>query len=89
MPAVDVAMERSLRRGFLDFLVASVRPALERRDIQGQISDVKTAFSSWDNCMQVAYCKYVAPCRSGSCSLWLLTLRFPGGQSLLSSSSVV
>lgn len=61
MPAVDVAMERSLRRGFLDLLVASLRPAVERRDIQGQISDVKTAFSSWDNCMQVNYCKYVKP----------------------------
>jgi hypothetical protein len=60
MPAVDVAMQRSLRRGFLDLFVASLRPALERRDIVGQISDVKTAFSSWDNCMQVAYCKYVS-----------------------------
>jgi len=57
MPAVDVAMERSLRRGFLDLFVATLRPALERRDIQGQISDVATAFSSWDNCMQVTYCK--------------------------------
>lgn len=61
MPAVDVAMERSLRRGFLDLFVATLRPALERRDIQGQITDVKTAFSSWDNCMQANYCKYVAP----------------------------
>lgn len=61
MPAVDVAMERSLRRGFLDLFVASLRPALERRDLAGQISDVRTAFSSWDNCMQVNYCKYVSP----------------------------
>ncbi|KAK4151669.1 hypothetical protein C8A00DRAFT_16962 [Chaetomidium leptoderma] len=58
MPAVDVAMERSLRRGFLDLFVASLRPALERRDIAGQITDVRTAFSSWDNCMQVNYCKW-------------------------------
>ncbi|KAK4132439.1 hypothetical protein BT67DRAFT_407222 [Trichocladium antarcticum] len=58
MPAVNVAMERSLRRGFLELLVASLRPAVERRDIQGQITDVKTAFSSWDNCMQVNYCKW-------------------------------
>ncbi|KAL2131583.1 hypothetical protein VTI74DRAFT_4880 [Chaetomium olivicolor] len=58
MPAVDVAMERSLRRGLLDVLVASLRPAVERRDLAGQISDVKTAFSSWDNCMQVTYCKW-------------------------------
>ncbi|KAL2180463.1 uncharacterized protein P884DRAFT_80006 [Thermothelomyces heterothallicus CBS 202.75] len=60
MPTVDVAMERSLRRGVLDLFVASLRPALERRDIEGQISDVKTAFSSWDNCMQVNYCKWPA-----------------------------
>ncbi|KAJ4297239.1 hypothetical protein N0V88_004157 [Collariella sp. IMI 366227] len=65
MPAVDVAMERSLRRGFLDLLVASLRPAVGRRDIQGQISDVKTAFSSWDNCMQVNYCKYYAEFDAG------------------------
>ncbi|KAH6853859.1 hypothetical protein B0I37DRAFT_409990 [Chaetomium sp. MPI-CAGE-AT-0009] len=58
MPAVNVAMERSLRRGFMDLLVASLRPALGRRDLQGQITDVKTAFSSWDNCMQVNYCKW-------------------------------
>lgn len=57
MPAVDVAMERSLRRGFLDLFVATLRPALERRDIMGQITDAKTAFSSWDNCMQASFCK--------------------------------
>lgn len=64
MPAVDVAMERSLRRGFLDLFVASLRPALGRRDLSGQLTDVQTAFSSWDNCMEVDYCKYVSrlPC---------------------------
>ncbi|KAH6650644.1 hypothetical protein F5144DRAFT_55014 [Chaetomium tenue] len=60
MPSVNVAMERSLRRGFLDLFVASLRPALARRDLEGQITDVKTAFSSWDNCMQVNYCKWPA-----------------------------
>jgi hypothetical protein len=54
--------------GFMDLLSASLRPALERRDAitdaQGQISDVKTAFSSWDNCMNAVYCKYASP----SCS---------------------
>lgn len=61
MPAIDAAMERSLRRGALDFLAAAVRPAVEGRDtisnVQGSITDVKTAFSSWDNCMQASFCK--------------------------------
>jgi hypothetical protein len=62
MPAVDVAMERSLRGGFLDLLAASLRPALHRRDLAGQITDVRLAFSSWDNCMQATFCKYVGSC---------------------------
>lgn len=58
MVAVEVAMRRSLREGFVDVLVASLRPALERRiDLEGQVADVKSAFSSWDNCMQATYCK--------------------------------
>ena len=61
MPSINVAMERSLRRGALDLLVSAVRPAVERRDIvgsvAGQITDVRTAFSSWDNCMQANFCK--------------------------------
>lgn len=57
MPAIDVAMKRSLGRGFLDLLAASLQPAVQKRDVMGQIMDVKTAFSSWDNCMQVNYCK--------------------------------
>ena len=57
MAAVEAAMKRSLREGFAELLVASLRPALERRDLQGQVADVKTAFSSWDNCMEVTYCK--------------------------------
>jgi hypothetical protein len=74
MPAIDVAMERSLRRGFLDLLVGSLRPAFGRRDITGEISDVKTAFSSWDNCIQVNYCKYVDLVFSG-CFLRLVLTR--------------
>ncbi|KAK3943656.1 hypothetical protein QBC46DRAFT_27725 [Diplogelasinospora grovesii] len=58
MPAIDAAMERSLRDGFVDLLAASLRPVMGRRDIQGQITDVKTAFSSWDNCMQASFCKW-------------------------------
>lgn len=69
MPSVDVAMERSLRPGVVDglknLLSASLRPALARRDAitnaQSQISDVKTAFSSWGNCMNAVYCKYASP----------------------------
>lgn len=62
MPSINVAMERSLGRGFMDLLAASVAPVVGPRDaitnVQGQISDVKTAFSSWDNCMNAVYCKY-------------------------------
>lgn len=61
MPTINVAMERSLRAGFMDLLAASLRPVFQRRDVitnvQGQITDVKTAFSSWDNCMQASFCK--------------------------------
>jgi hypothetical protein len=82
MPPVDVAMERSLRRGYLDLFVASLRPALERRGLSDQVSDVKTAFSSWDNCMAVAYCKYVSPSSPGGAAV-VLTRR-TGGRSLRS-----
>jgi len=47
-----------LRAGFLDLLTRSIRPVVQRRNLGDQINDVKTAFSSWDNCMQVAYCKW-------------------------------
>lgn len=64
MPSIDVAMARSLRGGFLDLVSASVRPAVESRDAisnaQGKVQDFKTAFSSWDNCMQASFCKYAA-----------------------------
>lgn len=30
-------------------------------EVSDTVTDVKTAFSSWDNCMDVTYCKYVAP----------------------------
>jgi hypothetical protein len=56
--AIEEAMRRSLREGFVELLVASLRPAIERRqDIAGSVSNVKTAFSSWDNCMAATYCK--------------------------------
>lgn len=63
MPSVNVAMERSLREGAIDLLAASIRPLLDRRagTITESVSDVKTAFSSWDNCMKFTYCKYGSP----------------------------
>lgn len=65
MPAIDVAMRRSVQGGivdgFVNLLVRSVQPALQPRDVVQEFNDVKTAFSSWDNCMQAAYCKYVHP----------------------------
>lgn len=61
MPSVDVAMARSVKEGFLDLLAASIRPGIDSRDVitdaQGHITDVKTAFSSWDNCMNASFCK--------------------------------
>jgi hypothetical protein len=61
MPSIDIAMERSLRRSAVDLLIASLRPALESREVitdaQHKITDVKTAFSSWDNCMKASFCK--------------------------------
>ncbi|KAK0657621.1 hypothetical protein B0T16DRAFT_453060 [Cercophora newfieldiana] len=57
--AIEEAMRRSVREGFEELLVRSLRPAIERRqDIVGGVSDVKTAFSSWDNCMAATYCKW-------------------------------
>lgn len=65
MPTIDVAMRRSVQEGlverFVDLLARSIHPALQRRNVADDLNDVKTAFSSWDNCMQVDYCKYVHP----------------------------
>ena len=57
MPSVDVAMARSLRGGVWGSISSSLASSLAPRDIVGQVNDVKTAFSSWDNCMQATYCK--------------------------------
>lgn len=63
MPTIDVAMRRSVQGGivdgFVNLVVRSVQPALRQRDVVQDLNDAKTAFSSWDNCMQVDYCKYV------------------------------
>lgn len=63
MPSIDVAMVRSLRGGVTGILARSLEQAFVRRsiisDAESNITDVKTAFSSWDNCMAAVYCKYV------------------------------
>lgn len=72
MPSIDEAMIRSLRGSaweiIKDKVVRSVAADLERRqevgnaavaDAAGKVDDFATAFSSWDNCMNVAWCKCV------------------------------
>ena len=54
---------RSVLGGQLKDVVArAVVAGLSRRDIisdaQGKVTDVKTAFSSWDNCMKASFCKW-------------------------------
>ncbi|GFP52460.1 hypothetical protein TASIC1_0001061200 [Trichoderma asperellum] len=68
MPAVDVAMVRSLRGGLWetvkDTIARSLATEVVRRDIvadaDNKISDVKQAFSSWNGCMAHVYCKWPA-----------------------------
>lgn len=65
MPSVDVAMARSLRGGVWGSIAESLDMSLAPRAIGDGVKDkateVKTAFSSWDNCMEATYCKYVGP----------------------------
>ncbi|ATY61146.1 fibroin-3 related [Cordyceps militaris] len=66
MSYIDVAMARSLRptawEAITDVLARNLVAQAHKRnlvgDAQQKVGDVKTAFSSWDNCMQVAYCKW-------------------------------
>ncbi|KFY99995.1 hypothetical protein V498_00363 [Pseudogymnoascus sp. VKM F-4517 (FW-2822)] len=50
MPTIDVAMARSVPRAML--------LGLQQRGLAESANDVKTSFSSWDNCMQATYCKW-------------------------------
>ena len=55
--------ERTFREGLLDLIARSVAAGLVKRqsavdDVQDGVRDAKTAFSSWDNCMQASFCKY-------------------------------
>lgn len=63
--ARSVGEERGLKEAMVDLLVRSVRAAMGKRDaastassVTGTISDVRLAFSSWDNCMKATFCKY-------------------------------
>ncbi|KAI2467764.1 hypothetical protein F4781DRAFT_301523 [Annulohypoxylon bovei var. microspora] len=67
MPHIGVLMERSLQErsfkdAFISLLARSAVAAIEKRQsvdsIKGDITDAKTAFSSWDNCMQASFCKW-------------------------------
>ncbi|KAI1828046.1 hypothetical protein F4861DRAFT_240642 [Xylaria intraflava] len=67
MPHIGAAMERSLqdrdwKDAFVSLISRSAVAALGNRqlprDISGDITDAKTAFSSWDNCFQAAICKW-------------------------------
>ncbi|KAI1083192.1 hypothetical protein F5B20DRAFT_528983 [Whalleya microplaca] len=63
MPHIGVLMERSLQEpglkdAFLNLLARSAIAAVGKRDVSSGISDAKTAFSSWDNCMKFSFCKW-------------------------------
>lgn len=68
MPSVDVAMSRSLQDGPWDrlrtSLARSVAEHLASRNIiedaKDKVTDIKTALSSWDNCMAANFCKWPA-----------------------------
>lgn len=76
MPSIDEAMARSLRGSawevVKDKFVRTIVADLSRRDMLADAAqttdevaqkseDFATAFSSWDNCMNVAWCKCVYP----------------------------
>ncbi|KAM0332533.1 hypothetical protein ACHAQA_002816 [Verticillium albo-atrum] len=65
MPSVDVAMARSLRGGVWGSITAGIAASLQPRQITetvdnvgNAVTDVRTALSSWDNCMAVSWCKW-------------------------------
>jgi hypothetical protein len=72
MPSIDEAMIRSLRGSdweiVKDKVIRSLAAGLVRRqevgnaavaDAAEKVDDFATAFSSWDNCMNVPWCKCV------------------------------
>lgn len=57
MPHINVAMERSVRRGVASYVVDSLLGP--RSDPSTDVNSVKNTFSSWSNCMAKTYCKSV------------------------------
>ena len=60
MPHITTSMQRSVRPGIGEMLFDSL---LGKRGITDEVNNVKDSFSSWDNCMNATYCKFVAPYR--------------------------
>ncbi|KAI1261016.1 hypothetical protein F5Y18DRAFT_213300 [Xylariaceae sp. FL1019] len=64
MPHIGLAMERSLQdrnlgHAFVRLLSRSAVAASGKRDsLTDQVEDAADAFSSWDNCMSVVWCKW-------------------------------
>ncbi|PVH75820.1 hypothetical protein DL98DRAFT_426849 [Cadophora sp. DSE1049] len=56
MPHITTSMQRSVRRGIGEILFDSL---LGKRGITDEVNNVKDSFSSWDNCMNATYCKFV------------------------------
>jgi hypothetical protein len=61
---INNAMQLSRRRGVGDILFDSLlgrdSRLLRERSIADSVTSVKDSFSSWDNCMNAVYCKYVS-----------------------------
>lgn len=82
MPRINIAMERSLRRGVGSYVLDSL---LRPRGAVEDIDSVKNTFSSWSNCMAKAYCKSVLLSLSVILYCWLISIS--GGPSSLPLSS--
>lgn len=57
MPHITQSMSRSVRVKAGNIVFDAL---LGRRGVTDEVSSVKNSFSSWDNCMNATYCKYVA-----------------------------
>jgi hypothetical protein len=65
MPSIDIAMARSLQGSAFekirDAVIRGIVHEVTRRNIiedtTDKVEDIKTALSSWDNCMAANFCK--------------------------------